>query len=124
MATGRSPKIIRFDLLPAELTKVLGKALEDAREYEASFAHYRTGNALQRARESYDPAQVTSYVRRARQVLTPEFFDARRGWGVADRSPIFVVGLPRSGSTLLEQILASHSQVEGTRELSEISIVA
>jgi len=102
----------------------LGKALEDAHEYEASFAHYATGNALQRSREAYDATQVTAFVKRAKEVLTADFFLARRGWGITDRSPIFIVGLPRSGSTLLEQILASHSQVEGTRELSEISIVA
>ena len=124
----RIATLARRDDLPEDdriyVEFTLGKALEDAAEYESSFAHYAAGNSLQRARETYNAALVTAYVKRAKQVLTSAFFAARQGWGIADCSPIFVVGLPRSGSTLIEQILASHSQVEGTRELSEISIVA
>ena len=98
----------------------LGKALEDVREYEACFAHYASGNLIRRRQIGYEPDQTTSLVRRSRQVYTREFFAARSGWGCEAPDPIFILGMPRAGSTLLEQILASHSQVEGTAELSDI----
>src|SRR5262249_4571926 len=68
----------------------------------------------------HDAAATTADVRRAKTLYTPSFFADRADWGSRSRDPIFIVGLPRSGSTLLEQMLASHSQVEGTRELTEI----
>jgi len=95
----------------------LGKACEDQGDYAAAFAHYAEGNRLRSAEQPYDPASISAHVAEVRLGLGRGFFEARRGWGLADRSPIFVVGLPRSGSTLVEQILASHSQVEGTAEL-------
>jgi predicted Zn-dependent protease len=98
----------------------LGKALEDAGEFAASFAHYARGNALRRASVVYDPDSVTRLVQRTQTLYTHEFFTARAGFGSQAPDPIFIVGLPRSGSTLIEQILASHSQVEGTRELPDI----
>jgi predicted Zn-dependent protease len=98
----------------------LGKALEDQRVFTASFEHYARGNALRRARVLYEPEGFTRSVQRACALYTPEFFAARAGSGNPAPDPIFIVGLPRSGSTLLEQILASHSQVEGTRELPDI----
>jgi len=98
----------------------LGKALEDAGEFAASFAHYARGNALRRAAVVYDPDSVTRLVQRTQTLYTQEFFTARAGFGSQAPDPIFIVGLPRSGSTLIEQILASHSQVEGTRELPDI----
>ena len=98
----------------------LGKALEDARNFADSFAHYARGNALRRRAVQYDADRQTRLVERTRALYTPEFFAARAGAGCAAPDPIFIVGLPRSGSTLLEQILASHSQVEGTRELPDI----
>jgi predicted Zn-dependent protease len=98
----------------------LGKALEDAGEFSASFEHYARGNELRRATVRYDPDGVTRQIERTRALFTREFFAARAGWGASAPDPIFIVGLPRSGSTLLEQILASHSQVEGTRELAEV----
>jgi len=98
----------------------LGKALEDAGEFAASFAHYARGNALRRAAVVYDPDSVTQLVQRTQTLYTQEFFTARAGFGSQAPDPIFIVGLPRSGSTLIEQILASHSQVEGTRELPDI----
>lgn len=98
----------------------LGKALEDRSDYAASWGYYERGNALRRAASRYRPEVAESCVLRLRQVLTAEFFAARAGWGADDPSPIFVLGLPRSGSTLIEQILASHSRVEGTQELTEI----
>ena len=98
----------------------LGKALEDAGDFEASFAHYAHGNALRRAQVRYDPDASTRFMERTRKLYTREFFGAREGCGAQAPDPIFIVGLPRSGSTLIEQILASHSQVEGTRELPDI----
>ena len=98
----------------------LGKALEDRAETAESFHYYALGNDLRReeARFKMDPIERTA--KRHRELCTPEFFRAREGWGCPDASPIFILGLPRAGSTLLEQILATHSQVEGTMELADI----
>jgi predicted Zn-dependent protease len=98
----------------------LGKALEDDGQYQASFEHYAKGNRLRRSGIYYDPDENTAQVRRSKDLFTREFFQARAGHGCASPDPIFIVGLPRAGSTLLEQILASHSQVEGTMELPDI----
>ena len=98
----------------------LGKALEDAGEYEASFRHYLAGNTLRRATAFHEPKDITRRMRRMRKLYSREFFAQRAGSGSAATDPIFVVGLPRAGSTLIEQILSSHSQVEGTMELPEI----
>jgi tetratricopeptide (TPR) repeat protein len=98
----------------------LGKVLEDSREFAESFAHYARGNALRRAMVIYDGGGNTALVERSKALYTREFFAARAGSGCQSTEPIFIVGLPRSGSTLLEQILASHSQVEGTRELPDV----
>ncbi len=98
----------------------LGKALEDSGRFAESFAHYARGNSLQRMIIGHDAEQTSRDVERAKRFFTPEFFAKRADWGHSRPDPIFIVGLPRSGSTLLEQILASHSQVEGTRELGEI----
>ena len=113
------------DLNTAEADRIhiafaLGKALEDARDHAGSWAAYALGNDLHRAAHSYNPTVFETNTREQRRVCTPAFFEARDGWGVADPAPIFVLGLPRSGSTLIEQILASHSQVEGTQELPDI----
>ncbi|WP_431636406.1 tetratricopeptide repeat-containing sulfotransferase family protein [Dyella sp. KULCS107] len=101
----------------------LGKALEDAGEYAASFDHYAAGNARRHAQLHYDPAETHARVEHIRRQYTREFFAARAGSGSAARDPIFIVGLPRSGSTLIEQILSSHSQVEGTMELPEVTSI-
>ncbi|ESQ84252.1 tetratricopeptide repeat-containing sulfotransferase family protein [Asticcacaulis benevestitus] len=98
----------------------LGKALEDRGDYEASWGHYALGNKVRRMTSRYRPEVVEACVNRLKQVFTAEFFAERDGRGVDDTTPIFIVGLPRSGSTLIEQILASHSGVEGTQELTEI----
>ena len=98
----------------------LGKALEDARDYAASWQYYERGNALKHTEARYLPQITETNTRLSKQVCTREFFEARKGWGVPDPDPIFVLGLPRSGSTLIEQILASHSLVEGTQELADI----
>lgn len=98
----------------------LGKAREDRGEYAASFGHYHRGNALRRQGLDYDAAEITGQVERIRTLFTREFLAARAGQGCPAPDPIFVVGLPRAGSTLVEQILASHSAVEGTQELPDI----
>jgi predicted Zn-dependent protease len=102
----------------------LGKALEDEGEFAASFEHYARGNALHRATIGHDRDATTADVQRSKALYTPHFFAERLGWGSQRADPIFIVGLPRSGSTLLEQVLASHSQVEGTRELPDIPAIA
>jgi tetratricopeptide (TPR) repeat protein len=102
----------------------LGQALEDQQQFAASFAHYARGNIRARAAFNYDPNAMTAYVQRFKATLTERFFAERSDWGIQAPDPIFIVGLPRSGSTLLEQILASHSQVEGTRELADVPTMA
>jgi hypothetical protein len=99
----------------------LGKALEDRREHARSFEHYSRGNRLQRARYNRKEDLLARYVPVCRSVFTPEFFRARAGCGSPAPNPIFIVGLTRSGSTLIEQILASHPAIEGTGELPEIT---
>jgi tetratricopeptide (TPR) repeat protein len=98
----------------------LGKAAEDSMDYAESFRHYAEGNRLRKEVVPYDSATVTGNVRRSRALFTPMFFAARRGMGCMAPDPIFVVGLPRSGSTLVEQILSSHSAIEGTMELPDV----
>jgi tetratricopeptide (TPR) repeat protein len=98
----------------------LGKALEDRDEYAESFAFYERGNALKKAECRYRAETLEHNAKLQADICTREFFASRAGQGAQDRSPIFIVGLPRSGSTLIEQILASHSQVEGTMELADI----
>lgn len=102
----------------------LGKALEDAGRYEDSFGHYSEGAALRRAQIRYDADETSAHAARSKALFTPAFFAERKGWGSPAPDPIFVVGLPRSGSTLVEQILASHSQVEGTMELPDVIAIA
>lgn len=95
----------------------LGKAYEDAKSYAPSFEHYAKANAIRRAGSDYDVARVEGYVAQAKETFTEAFFAERKGYGLDVADPIFVLGLHRAGSTLIEQILASHSQIEGTREL-------
>ncbi|HWS78506.1 MAG TPA: sulfotransferase, partial [Thermomonas sp.] len=101
----------------------LGKALEDAGEYAGSFAHYAAGNALRRTQLPYSAEQNAQRLRHAQAVYTREFFARRAGAGHDDPAPVFVVGMPRAGSTLLEQILSSHPQVEATMELPDITAI-
>ena len=102
----------------------LGRAREEARDYAAAFDHYAEGAKLRRGQLDYSAEKNTAHVQRSIDLFTPAFFAERRGGGADSIAPIFVVGLPRSGSTLVEQILASHSAVEGTRELTEIAAIA
>jgi tetratricopeptide (TPR) repeat protein len=98
----------------------LGKALEDRGEYGESFRYYERGNALKKAESRFKIEPIERNTRLQTELCTQDFFAARRGVGCPSNEPIFIVGLPRAGSTLLEQILASHSQVEGTQELPDI----
>jgi tetratricopeptide (TPR) repeat protein len=98
----------------------LAKALEDQGEFAEAFRYYERGNGLKRPECTYRPEIIENNTRQQIRVCSAEFFACRRSWGAPDPDPIFIVGLPRSGSTLIEQILASHSQVEGTQELPNV----
>jgi tetratricopeptide (TPR) repeat protein len=102
----------------------MGKALEDAREFQQSFAHYAAGNAIRRKQLAYRPEPTTALVQRSKRLFTAQFFAARATGGSSARDPIFIVGLPRAGSTLIEQILSSHSMIEGTMELPNMLKIA
>ena len=112
---GRAESLLRF---------ACAKVAEDQGRYPDAFADYARANAMQRALRPYDPSAATQAVRRARQLFSRSFFAARRGWGTNARDPIFIVGLPRSGSTLVDQILTSHSAIEGAQELSDLQAIA
>jgi tetratricopeptide (TPR) repeat protein len=98
----------------------LGKAFEDRADFETSWRYYERGNALKRHESRYRPELIERNTANQGKICTTAFFAERSGWGLPSDAPIFVVGLPRSGSTLIEQILASHSRVEGTQELADI----
>lgn len=98
----------------------LGKALEDKNLFDDAFNYYDRGNALKLPTTDYDPAQLRKRVQAQIDVCTSELFESRQHVGVQNIDPVFIVGLPRAGSTLLEQILASHSQVDGTMELHNV----
>jgi tetratricopeptide (TPR) repeat protein len=117
-----APDIAPADRCPLEFA--LGKALEDLANYTEAFRCYERGNALKRSQVAFEVAEIERNTRLQKSLCTRAFFAERRGFGAPDDSPIFIVGLPRSGSTLLEQILASHSRVEGTRELAHITRLA
>lgn len=102
----------------------LGKALEDAGMAEPSFRHYCEGNRLRHSELHYDPSEISNHVDRCRSLFTPDFFAERADWGCKARDPIFILGMPRAGSTLIEQILSSHSAIEGTAELPDMPAIA
>jgi tetratricopeptide (TPR) repeat protein len=102
----------------------LGKALEDKGAYERSFTHYAEGARIRRTGLSYKADETTQAAREHAGLFTRAFFDTRKDQGSPAPDPIFIVGLPRSGSTLIEQILASHSMVEGTMELPDVIAMA
>jgi tetratricopeptide (TPR) repeat protein len=107
----------------AQLHFALGRAFEHTTDYAKAFKHYATGNAQRRKSIPYDIGSFENKSRRVVQFFDSKFFAAHQNSGAKERGPIFVVGLPRSGSTLIEQILASHSQIEGTFELPNILTV-
>ena len=98
----------------------LGKAYEDAKEYERSYQHYSAGNALHLSVQGYDTDANTRRIDRLKLGFSQKFFDSIAGKGCEAADPIFIIGMPRAGSTLLEQILACHSAIEGTSELSDM----
>ncbi|QIQ85392.1 tetratricopeptide repeat-containing sulfotransferase family protein [Erythrobacter sp.] len=102
----------------------LGKAHEDRKEYAESFAAYEEGNALKRAQTRYSAEAMSEELARQREMVTRELLESKAGMGHDAPDPIFILGLPRAGSTLLEQILASHSQIDGTLELPNILALA
>lgn len=102
----------------------LGKAHEDLKQFERSFENYQRGNALWRSTVEYDAEKTHAFVEACKEIFTPDFFKDLKGVGCYARDPIFVVGLPRAGSTLIEQILSSHSQIEGTMELPNVTSLA
>ncbi|MEH6581376.1 MAG: sulfotransferase [Halioglobus sp.] len=108
------------ELSRVQLHNALGFAWEKREDYDKAFRHFSGGNELRRKSEIYDPVENEVSTSRVIKVFTPELLQRYRSCGDTDSSPIFIVGLPRSGSTLIEQILASHSQVEGTHELSDL----
>ena len=130
--TNEAVEAMRLQLRRADLAAedrlhfhfAMGKALEDKAEYAASFEHYVQGNQLRHAQLSYQPDEMSTHVKRVKSLYTAQFFADRKHHGAAAQDPIFIVGLPRSGSTLLEQILSSHSLVEGTMELPDIPGIA
>jgi len=98
----------------------LGKAYEDAGDFATSFEYYQRGNHLKKSQSRYNAEQMSEELLAQREVCGAELFERRSGAGHSAPDPIFIVGLPRAGSTLLEQILSSHSQVDGTMELPNI----
>lgn len=107
-----------------QLHFALGKALEDHENFHSSFDHYRRGNELRKARIRYAPEWGGVLLERLRSVFTREFMQSHAEKGDPTPDPIFIVGMPRSGSTLVEQILASHPMIEGTGELPDIHALA
>jgi tetratricopeptide (TPR) repeat protein len=104
----------------AQLHFALGRAFEQRRQYAEAFARYARGAQLRHGEAPFDIVQFERRSARIRAFFNADFFTAHRGSGDPSRAPIFIVGLPRSGSTLVEQILASHSAVEGTMELPNV----
>ena len=117
-----SPGLEADDRLRLHFT--LGKALEDRKDLARSFDHYRQGNAIRSNQLRYDPDALTRFVERTESLFTADFLKAHADSGDSAADPIFILGMPRSGSTLVEQILASHSMIEGTSELSDIAVLA
>ena len=101
----------------------LGKAFEDRGDVDRAFRHYDQANRLRDSRSTYNPNQIKTWVDRAEAIYTPEFFADRAGGGSPAKDPVFVVGMQRSGSTLVEQILDSHPDIEGTAELNELPTI-
>jgi len=116
------PRLAEIDRL--NLHSALGKALEDRKSYGESFTHYAASAAIAQARISWPADANTERVTKSLRLFSAEFFAARTGSGDPAPDPIFIIGLPRSGSTLIEQVLSSHSEVEGTQELTELGQVA
>ncbi len=107
----------------ADIHFALGKAYGDQASYARSFDNYAKGNALLRLNVDFDPERLTAHRQNCESLFTRSFFVNRAGWGASSEAPIFIVGMPRSGSTLVEQILSSHSAIEGLGELADLDLV-
>ncbi len=116
------PEVVGEDRMYLHFT--LGKVYGDAKNFAKSFENYARANAIKRLSIEYDPGWLARNVVKCKALYTHEFLQARTGWGCDTPGPIFILGMQRAGSTLLEQILASHSAVEGTAELPDISLLA
>ena len=103
------------------LNFALGKAWEDRKDVDKAWQHYATGNRVRAGQLRHDPERITRLVDQSIALMTEDFFAERDGLGCPSPDPIFILGMPRAGSTLIEQILASHSQIEGTMELPDIN---
>jgi tetratricopeptide (TPR) repeat protein len=114
---------IEDDEQSSQLQFALGKAYEDAGQIADSFAHYERANALRRKGLDYDEPRIIGGAEEHARLFTAPFLASREGQGCQANDPIFVVGLPRAGSTLVEQILSSHSQIEGTMELPDLMMI-
>jgi tetratricopeptide (TPR) repeat protein len=104
----------------AHLEFALAKAYEDRKKFDIAFSYYQNGNAIKNQRKLYSQTKMSEQIEAQKSVFTADFFKAHQNLGDQNPDPIFIVGLPRAGSTLLEQILASHSQVDGTMELHNV----
>lgn len=125
MATGRDDPASEInEQSMINILFALAKAYEDRGQFEQAWDYYHEGNSRQRVLENYDPVRTEVMNDRIINVFNREFLSEKKNLGNPSTEPIFVVGLPRSGSTLIEQILASHSQVEGTSELPYAGLVA
>lgn len=102
----------------------LGKAYEDKNKFNESFKYYDEGNDINRGRSNYDPKSVEAISQRIKKFFNVKLIKEKEGYGDQSKDPIFIVGLPRSGSTLIEQILSSHSKIEGTMELPNMLNIA
>ena len=127
MTEAMTAALAKDDLAPdnrCTLAFALAKAKEDAGDYAEAFRLYTDANAIHHARLGYDPDVVTGIVRRSKRLFTPGYFAERQQAGGQSPGPIFILGLPRSGSTLIDQMLASHPAIEGLGELSDIAEIA
>lgn len=111
------------DVAKSQVYNALGLEYESRRDFERAFASFEACNKIRRQSESYDPVNTESTYGRIIEMFDRDFFAKNSGVEETAITPVFIVGLPRSGSTLIEQILASHSQVDGTHELSDLSRV-
>ena len=117
-----SPTITTTDRI--HICFALGKHYEDKKQFKQSFEYYERGNSLQRSQQHYKKEQITDILALQHKYCTQSLFKEKEGMGCKAPDPIFIVGLPRAGSTLVEQILASHSKIDGTLELPNIPALA
>lgn len=108
----------------ARLHFTLGRAFEDLRRYDQAFEHYRRSNDILSSGRDFGPERGQDFIEKTKRYFSPRFFRTRDGWGYPARDPIFVVGMLRAGSTLVEQILSSHSNIEGLGELRDLQDIA